>query len=111
MDLSPTEALRIHGKKEENVGAYLFSKSQMRNFLITEARQNAAETNRDKSMAEKVQKAMIASTRVRLRGEKEAQRLLLKEQALEEKLKDAELRHTKHIKQIKGKVKSSPTWR
>lgn len=55
-------------------------------------------------MAEKVQKAMIASTRVKLRGEKEAQRLLLKEQALEEKLKDAELRHTKYIKQIKGKV-------
>ena len=74
------------------------------NFLITEARQIAAETNRDKSMAEKVQKAMIASTRVKLRGEKEAKRLLLKEQALEEKLKDAELRHTKYIKQIKGKV-------
>eukprot|EP01036_Dinobryon_divergens_P028672 gene28672-37656_t len=80
-DLSPTEALRIH-----------------------EARQIAAETNRDKSMAEKVQKAMIASTRVKLRGEKEAKRLLLKEQALEEKLKDAELRHTKYIKQIKGKA-------
>ena len=74
---------------------------------FSEARQIAAETNRDKSMAEKVQKAMIASTRVKLRGEKEAQRLLLKEQALEEKLKDAEIRHTKHIKEIKGKVGNS----
>jgi hypothetical protein len=64
----------------------------------------AAESNRDKSMAEKIQKAMIASTRVKLRSEKEAQRLHLAEQALEEKLKDAELRHSKHIKEIKGKV-------
>lgn len=92
-------------RRKGGVETCAFPKSHMRNLTTTtEARQIAAETNRDKSMAEKVQKAMIASTRVKLRGEKEAQRLLLKEQALEEKLKDAELRHTKHIKQIKGKV-------
>ena len=69
-----------------------------------EARQIAAESNRDRSVNERIQKAMIASERVRLRGEKEAQRLAQAEQALEDRLKDAEKRHFEHIKTIRGKA-------
>lgn len=79
--LSPTEAKRKH-----------------------EARQIAAESNRDRSVNERIQKAMIASVRVKLRGEKEAKRLAQAEQALEDRLKDAEKRHGEHIKNIKGKA-------
>lgn len=79
--LSPTEAKRKH-----------------------EARQIAAESNRDRSVNERIQKAMIVSVRVKARSEKEAQRLAQAEQALEDKLKDAEKRHGEHIKSIKGKA-------
>lgn len=71
---------------------------------IIEARQTAAENNRENYVAEKIQKAMIASTRVKLRVEKEAIRIAKAEQALAWKLKEAEARHNEYIKMIKGKA-------
>ena len=80
-DLSPTEARRRHEAKISN-----------------------AELNRDKSVAERVQKAAINSERVRRRSEKEAQRIAQAVQALEGKLRGAEQRKSQHLKQVQQKA-------
>ena len=69
-----------------------------------EEKQLLAETNRDRALDEKKQKAMVAWNRVKLRGEKEALRVAEAEQTLENKLKEAERRHEEYIKFIKGKA-------
>jgi hypothetical protein len=65
-------------------------------------RLNIAEMNRDKTVAERRQKAMVASNRIKLRSEKEALRLAQVEQALEERLREADRRHNEYLKVIKG---------
>lgn len=71
-----------------------------------EARQIAAELNRDKTVAEKVQKAMIASNRVKNRMMKEAEKQAQAKQALKEKLANAAERHTEYLNTIRGKAGS-----
>lgn len=71
-----------------------------------EAKLQAAETNREKTVAEKVQKAMIASTRVKMISMKEAKRQAEAGEALQEKLNNAEQRHSERLNQIKGKAGS-----
>ena len=66
-----------------------------------EAKQHSAESNRDKSVAERRQKALLVSDRVKTRGINEQKRLNLAELALEERLRDAEKRHEECIKVIK----------
>jgi len=79
--LSPTEAKRRH-----------------------DARQIAAESNRDQEIAARIEKASIVSTRVKLHKEKELARLAVAEGALEERLKNAEIRHLDKITEKKGKA-------
>jgi hypothetical protein len=69
-----------------------------------EARQIAAELNRDKTVAEKVQKAMIASNRVKNRMMKEAEKQAQAKQALKEKLANAAERHKEYLNTIRGKA-------
>ncbi|KAJ1428247.1 hypothetical protein B484DRAFT_70042 [Ochromonadaceae sp. CCMP2298] len=81
--ISPTEALRRNERRHTN-----------------------AEQNRDNAVAHKVQKASIASQRVRLMGEKEAQRRAEGLQALEEKLHDASQRHSQYLRRIQHRAYS-----
>ncbi len=69
-----------------------------------EAKQLLAEVNRDRVVNEKKQKAMVSWNRAKLIGEKEAQRLVQAEQALEDRLRVADKRHDEYIKFIKGKA-------
>lgn len=48
--------------------------------------------------------AMIASNRVKARGEREAQRLAQAEQALVDRFKEANKRHNEYLKVVKGKA-------
>ena len=66
-----------------------------------EAKQHSAESNRDKTVAERRQKALLVSDRAKIRGINEQKRLNLAESALEERLRDAEKRHEECIKVIK----------
>ena len=79
--LSPTEAKRRH-----------------------EARQIAAESNRDQELAARIEKAAIVSTRIKQHKEKIVAKLAIAEGALEERLKNAEIKHAQHLKEIKGKA-------
>ena len=79
--ISPTEALRRYEEKQIN-----------------------AEINRDKTVAERVQKAMIASQRVKLLEQREARRRSDIKQALEERLRSAEERHAQYLQQIKSRA-------
>lgn len=72
--------------------------------MKAEARQLAAEAHRGGIVQERIEKAKLTWTRIKMRGEKEAQRLAQLEHALEEKLKEAEKRHEEYIKFIKGKA-------
>lgn len=72
--------------------------------LKAEARQLAAEAHRGGIVQERIEKAKLTWSRIKMRGEKEAQRLAQLEHALEEKLKEAEKRHEEYIKNIKGKA-------
>jgi hypothetical protein len=69
-----------------------------------EARLSAAELNRDRSVSEKVQKAQLVSNRVKMRNEKEAERLLHAGEALHSKLHSATQRHSDYIAVIKGRA-------
>jgi hypothetical protein len=69
-----------------------------------EAKQLAAEYNRDRSLDERKQKALISWNRVKLHSEKEVQRLADAQQSLADRLNDAEKRHADYIKLIKGKA-------
>lgn len=69
-----------------------------------EAKQLAAEYNRDRSLDERKQKALISWNRVKLHSEKEVQRLADAQQSLADRLNDAEKRHEDYIKLIKGKA-------
>ena len=84
--LSPSEAMRRH-----------------------EARQIAAESNRDMEIEKKIEKASIASTRVKIRGEKEAQRKAQAEKALKDRLENAEKRHDAQLKKIRGTAANENT--
>lgn len=70
----------------------------------TEFRQSNAEANRDIYVAERRARARIASEKVKLISEREAIRLAQVEQALEDRLKDAEKRHSLYLKSIKGRA-------
>ena len=74
-----------------------------------EAKQLLAEVNRDRVTNEKKQKAMVSWNRAKLIGEKEAQRLVQAEQALEDRLRVADKRHDEYIKFIKGKAGNENT--
>lgn len=71
-----------------------------------EAKQQAAEINRNQSVSEKVQKAQLASHRVRRRNEKEAERLSHAGESLRSKQTKAEQRHADYISLIKGRAES-----
>jgi hypothetical protein len=79
--LSPTEALRRYEEKQNN-----------------------AEMIRDQTLAERVQKAMISSQRVKLLEKKQAERKAEILKSIEEKLKNAELRHTQYLNQIRNRA-------
>ena len=66
-----------------------------------EAKQHSAESNRDRTVAERRQRALLVSDRAKIRGINEQKRLNLAESALEERLRDAEKRHEECIKVIK----------
>lgn len=72
--------------------------------LKAEARQLAAEAHRGGIVQERIEKAKLTWSRIKMRGEKEAQRLVQLEHALEDRLKEAEKRHEEYIKNIKGKA-------
>lgn len=69
-----------------------------------EAKQSAAESNRDRSVAVKVQKAMQVSNRVKERMAKAAEKQVQAEEALQDKLKHAEQRHELHINGIRERA-------
>lgn len=66
-----------------------------------ESKLSVAETNRDRSVAAKVQKAMQVTNRVKERMQRAAEKHQLAEEALQDKLKHAEKRHEKHINGIR----------
>lgn len=65
---------------------------------------SAAENNRDKNVAEKVQKAMIVVNRVKEKMLKQAERQVQAGEALQGKLKNAEQRHSMYLNGIKDKA-------
>jgi hypothetical protein len=71
-----------------------------------EAKLLAAIQNRDKNVAEKIQKAMVASTRVKEHSLKEQQRQAQASEALQEKLREHEIRHSERLNKIKDKAGS-----
>lgn len=69
-----------------------------------EARQSAAEILRESELALRIEKASIASARVKMVGEMKAAQRAEQEQALEDRMMNAEKRHGEHIRSIKGKA-------
>ncbi len=72
--------------------------------LRNEIRQSTAESNRDKSVREIKQKAMVVSNRIKASELREAQRIALAEQVYRNKLEEAEKRHHEYIKSIRGRA-------
>lgn len=69
-----------------------------------EAKLSAAESNRDRNVAVKVQKAMRVSNRVKEHMLRAAEKQAQAEEALQDRLKNAEQRHVEHINGIREKA-------
>eukprot|EP01031_Cornospumella_fuschlensis_P041012 gene41012-50029_t len=69
-----------------------------------EAKLSAAEVNRDRSVAVKVQKASLVTNRVKERLQKAAEKQLQAEEALQDRLRSAEQRHNDHLNGIRERA-------
>ena len=68
------------------------------------ARQSAAESNRDQTLAERRMKAAISSSRAKIIEEREAKRIAQAEETYSSRQRSAKKRHEDYIQSIRGKA-------